>query len=117
MREMKTTLAICLLLFSVAIAGAEQPASLIAIHAGRLIDVQTGNVRQDVYILVRGERIDGVAASAPADATVIDLSRATVLPGLIDCHVHLLFNWKDLSVSQGLRLSSPAGVLWGLHNG
>lgn len=63
----------------------------IAIHAGRLIDGTGARVREQVTILVHDDRIVSVTAgySQPAGAQVIDLSSATVLPGLIDCHVHI----------------------------
>jgi imidazolonepropionase-like amidohydrolase len=66
------------------------------IRAGRLIDVRAGRVLQNQGILVEGERIKAVGPlaevqrSAPSTAVVIDLSRATVLPGLADCHTHIL---------------------------
>jgi imidazolonepropionase-like amidohydrolase len=66
------------------------------IRAGRLLDVRAGTYRAGQGIWVEGERIkqvgpfDAVRVAAPKDVTTLDLSRATVLPGLIDCHAHLL---------------------------
>ena len=66
------------------------------IRAGRLISTSDGQVRSDMGILVKGERIEtvapfgAVAAKAPKDAEFINLTSATVLPGLIDAHTHVL---------------------------
>jgi len=103
-------------------ARAQQPAAAAsgnaktAIHAGRLVDVRSGNVRSNVFIIVERDRIVEIADAAPAGATVIDLSKYTVVPGLIDCHAHLLGNPKDQSAMSGLRMSSAQGAIWGVHN-
>ena len=63
----------------------------LVIHAGTLIDGMSDTPRKQVSILVRDDKIVAVESGfqTPAGATVIDLSSATVLPGFIDCHVHM----------------------------
>ena len=64
---------------------------VMAIRAGRLIDVDGGRELRDQTILVANGRITAVGADlpVPADAVRLDLSNRTVLPGLVDCHTHL----------------------------
>lgn len=73
-----------------AFAGQAQ-AKDIVIHAGRLIDGVDKTERSQVSILIHDDRITGVQPGfvSPDGAEVIDLSHATVLPGLIDCHDHI----------------------------
>jgi imidazolonepropionase-like amidohydrolase len=91
------------------------------IRAGRFVDVRNGRILQDQIIIIEGERIKETGAAAdlssriPADAAVTDLSRATVLPGLIDCHTHLTMNPQDVGLS-ALTLSVPRQALIGAKN-
>jgi imidazolonepropionase-like amidohydrolase len=96
----------------------EKPPELkrVAIKAGRLLDVRTGNVTPDAMILVEGDRIASVGGAVPAGVPLIDLSGLTVLPGLIDAHDHILGNPKDWSPTQGLRTSAAQAAIWGVRN-
>ena len=66
-----------------------------AVRAARMIDVRGGNVVQNAVVLVENGRITaaGAGVAVPAGAEVIDLGAATLLPGLIDAHTHLLQNY------------------------
>jgi len=66
-------------------------AQVTAIKAGKLLDTEASVVLADQVILIRDGKIAAVGRglAIPDDAQVIDLSRMTVLPGLIDCHTHL----------------------------
>jgi imidazolonepropionase-like amidohydrolase len=67
------------------------PAQVVAIRAGRLFDARSGKMLANQVIVIRGDRIADVGANAqvPPGSTMIDLGGATVLPGMIDGHVHL----------------------------
>jgi imidazolonepropionase-like amidohydrolase len=66
----------------------------VVLHAARLLDVETGRVLAPGEVLVRGDRIAGAGATVPhpAGVEVIDLGDTTLLPGLIDAHVHLFLH-------------------------
>jgi len=73
---------------------------VVAVRAGRLFDARTGTMLSNQVVLIRGDRIAdvGPALQIPPDAQVIDLSAATVLPGMIDGHVHTSQNLPNESV-------------------
>jgi imidazolonepropionase-like amidohydrolase len=62
---------------------------VLYLKAGRLFDGLSESYKQNVTLRIENDRIAAVGGPIPAGAEVLDLSRATVLPGLIDCHVHL----------------------------
>jgi imidazolonepropionase-like amidohydrolase len=78
---------------------ASSPSEVTAIRAGTLIDGKSDKPRHDQVIVIRGNRIESVTdasnAKIPAGATVIDFSKETVLPGLIDSHTHIFLQGED----------------------
>lgn len=67
------------------------PPGLVAVKAGRLLDVAAQQVRENVYVVIEGNIIKEVTATPPAGAvTLIDLGAQTVMAGFIDAHVHVL---------------------------
>ncbi|MFZ0297616.1 MAG: hypothetical protein WAM13_04650, partial [Candidatus Sulfotelmatobacter sp.] len=73
--------------------------SWTVIRAGSLIDGNSATPRRDQLIVIHGNRIESVGDSAttkiPPGAAMIDLSNATLLPGLIDSHTHIFLQGED----------------------
>lgn len=88
---------VLLVLLTSVTAAQSQSAPITAIRAGRLIDPDTGTVATNQVIIIEGEKITAVGANLPipAGATVIDLSKLTVLPGLVDAHTHTALTYKE----------------------
>ena len=84
---------------------------VVAIRAGRMFDSNAGTMLTNQIILIKGERIAevGPAVQIPAGARVIDLSKATVMPGLIDGHVH---NAQGLGTSPHSQAFTLAQSAW-----
>jgi imidazolonepropionase-like amidohydrolase len=96
---------------------AQQSARPIAIKCGKLLDTRSGALVNQAVIVIEGDRITAVGANVaiPANAEVIDLSRMTVLPGLIDSHTHLTYDPDKLGYSS-LGISVPRQALIGARN-
>jgi imidazolonepropionase-like amidohydrolase len=86
--------AIVLILCCSAAARAQPAIRPIVLHAARLLDVETGRTLAPGEVLVVGERISeaGTSVTHPAGAEIIDLGDRTLLPGLIDAHIHLFLH-------------------------
>jgi imidazolonepropionase-like amidohydrolase len=120
---------ICIVAFAAAcltsIASAQQPSTSIVLHAARLLQVDTGQVLKPGEILVEGDRIRAVGASVdhPQGAKIVDLGDTTLIPGLIDAHVHLFLHpgaedlqtveesipWRTLLAAQAAQSDLMAG--------
>ncbi len=83
-----------LALTAVSFSLAAQPARTIVLHAARLLDVESGSLTSPGEILIQGDRIAaaGTSVTRPSGAQIIDLGDTTLLPGLIDAHVHLFLH-------------------------
>ncbi len=105
---MKRHISVCSLLFLLSPAGAFCQASTgpaashsIVVKAARVLDVGKGSYIESAGIWIEGERVKEVGrfaevqSHAPKGAQLIDLGRSTVLPGLIDCHTHIMARIPD----------------------
>jgi imidazolonepropionase-like amidohydrolase len=89
--------ALTALVVSVALPLCPASAQVTAIRAGRLLDPEAGTVSANQVILVENGKFTAIGATVaiPRDATVIDLSDLTVMPGLVDTHNHLAITYKE----------------------
>jgi imidazolonepropionase-like amidohydrolase len=112
------------ILVAAAVTAGAQPPQTTAIRAGRLVDPETGTASANQVILVQAGRITAVGANLPIPegADVIDLSKLTVLPGLVDAHNHLALTYKEVPENNVYYLtyvldSTPLRAIQAVSNG
>ena len=71
---------------------AQQPEKTVVLRAARMLDVRAGRVVSPGLLVVTGDRITAVGGVAPAGAEMIELGDVTLMPGMIDAHVHLFLH-------------------------
>ena len=97
----------------------QTPLTVDAVRCGRLVDVQAGILRDDVLLVLDGDRIAAVEpgnTTLPTDAHVLDLSDSTVAPGLIDLHTHLVGVIEGGSYAEILTKSEADEALIGVKH-
>ena len=124
----RAALAVGVVFAAATVLMAQQPESKaqpIVLHASRLLDVRAGTVVQPGEVLVEGDRIKAVGQSVdhPQGARVIDLGDVTLMPGMIDAHVHLFLHpgaedlqtveesvpWRTILAEQAARADLMGG--------
>jgi imidazolonepropionase-like amidohydrolase len=114
MKRIKCALGITVMILAAAIVATAQ-GQVTAIRAGKMFDPKSGTNLADQIVLITGDKITDVGPAAsvkiPAGAKVIDLSKATVLPGLIDGHVHLTDAQGNLQHQMMVALFSATSSL------
>lgn len=113
-RRKLMTLAIAALAFAPVMNAAAED---VAIRAGRLLDVRSGQFIDKPVVLIKGDRIEAVGSNLaiPAGLKVIDLGTATLLPGMMDMHTHITGNPEDLGYSS-IAISIAREALNGVKN-
>lgn len=110
-------LALRSLLALAALAQLSQPlqAETVTISARRLLDVTNGRVRSDAVVSVADGRIRGVEPRQPGQAVTYDLGDMTLVPGLIDCHTHLI-GAEERTPWDSLRETTARAAIEGVRN-
>src|SRR3954447_24138823 len=77
-----------------AVSASAQPKTIV-LKAARFFDATSDSVKQNAVIVIEGDRIKSIGGAVPANAQVIELGDATLLPGFIDAHTHIAFEMSD----------------------
>jgi imidazolonepropionase-like amidohydrolase len=106
-----------LLASAVVLLSASLVGQTTVVRAARLLDVASGEIRRPGVIVIEGDRIRGVnPTTIPPDATVVELGDATLLPGLMDMHIHLMIEPGTAWIRQPLYETPAAWALLAARN-
>ncbi len=106
-----------LLLLLLLLGGTAAAQEITVLRAARLLDVTSGKILNNAVVVVQGERITGVnPATLPAGAKTIDLGDTTLLPGLTDTHVHLMYDLEKDFYLRVVRETAADGALHAARN-
>src|SRR5437588_12863979 len=77
---------------------------ITVVRAAHMLDVKSGRMVDNPVIVINGDKITSIAGAVPGNATTIDLPGATLVPGLIDAHTHIIgkgtnFGYQELAQS------------------
>jgi len=114
MRIVPSGLACLLAALSVAPSFA-QPSAPTTVAAARLLDVASGEIKRNVVVRIEAGRVTAVSSRAAGEAVTIDLGDVTLVPGLIDCHVHLI-GGEELTPYQALQETAARAAIEGVAN-
>ena len=92
MPKIASTILILFLSTAYGFGQTSSPAKTTVLRCGSLFDGRGDSLRKNVFVVIEGEKIKDVTTTAPSDAQLVDLSRETCLPGLMDTHTHILLN-------------------------
>ncbi|GAB3089070.1 Xaa-Pro dipeptidase [Lysobacter terrae] len=107
------------LAFALTLFAGATHAGTVLVHAGHLVDVDHGKVLTDQAVRIEGERIVSIApwsADAARDATLVDWSRYTVLPGLMDMHTHIADEGQSADPAGPLKSTPVRDAFIGAKN-
>src|SRR5262245_26916846 len=98
-----TSAVVCALFVSAAAQAPAPTAAPVVVKAARLFDSATGQLVQPGLVVVADGKVVSVGGAAPAGATLVDLGDSTLLPGFIDAHTHVTYEFDPDYDGQALR--------------